>query len=484
MSLRAQDLTAPDTPVIDSVSVQWNSPINPNGDVLVSWQKCDSVDVRSYYIKYLNEVLGTYQFLDSVDANTTVYIDSKPITDPHYPQTYVVQAVDSSNNTSNHSVSHRTVRVFPWQKNEDCITKVELSWNAYEGWPEGVAYYDLYSVENLIINYIGRFDANTFEYLHPINESGTYFEYYARVTSATGRTSTSNRIPFTPDIDTKPTFLEAEYVTVENKQTKMRFHLDSLADINNYKLMRSIDSLGNFQSIMEFNHYTKSYLDVTDAGVEVDIHRYYYKLNFYDDCGNLLDSSRVISTVLLKGEADIKEHSQELFWSDYYNENLFEKDYKLYRYSTTELDKIVFSSSSNFYYKDDLREQDFQSFVGDFCYYIKVEADYLGPESIRSNTVCLSHPPSVIMPTAFAPFGFSQNRIFKPSFAFIAADNYYFSVYDRWGIKIFETTDYKEGWTGKKDGFTYTNGVYSFYLEYHSSDGKKFTEAGFFNLIN
>ena len=481
---KAQDLTPPDTPIIDSVTVQWLAPSNPNGDVLIAWQKSDSADVRSYYIKYLNEVLGTYQFLDSVDANTTVYIDSKSVTDPHYPQTYVIQAVDSSNNTSNHSVSHRTVRVFPWQKNQDCITKVELTWNAYEGWPEGIAYYDLYSVEGGITTHIGQFNASTFVHLYPVNESGTNFMYYARVTSINGRTSTSNKIPFTPDIDTKPTFIEAEYVTVDNKQTRMKFHLDLLADINNYELMRSVDSLSNFQSIMKFKDYTESYIDATDANVEVDLHRYYYKLNVYNDCDDLLDSSRAISTVLLKGEAEIKEHYQELVWSNYYNENSFEKDYYLHRYSTSELDKIVFSSSSNYYYKDDLREQDFRSFVGDFCYYIDVSADYLGPESIRSNTVCLSQPPSVVMPNAFAPFGSMGNRVFKPSFAFISPDNYSFSVYDRWGMKIFETKDYKEGWTGKKDGFTYNNGIYSYYLEYYSSDGKEFVEAGFFNLIN
>jgi hypothetical protein len=157
--VEAQDLTPPDAPTIDSVTVKWENPNNINGDVLITWQKSDSTDVRSYYIKYLNEALGTYKFLDSVDANTNSYLDTKEVTNPHRPQTYVVQAVDSANNTSSHSLPHKTVRVFPIQKEENCKIKVELTWNLYEGWNEGIEYFDLYSVEDSVHHYVAtRYD--------------------------------------------------------------------------------------------------------------------------------------------------------------------------------------------------------------------------------------------------------------------------------------------------------------------------------------
>lgn len=482
-SLNAQDLTPPDVPFIDSVTVQWAAPTNPNGDVLITWQFSDSTDVRSYYIKYLNEVLGTYKFLDSVDANTNTYLDSKVITDPHYPQTYVVQAVDSSNNTSNHSEPHRTVRVFPWQKDENCQVKVELTWNAYEGWLEGIEYFDLFTIENSVHYYLGRFDADETTYIYPIGSYNTHYEYYMRIKSNNGRTSTSNKIPFTPDIPSLPNFIDAEYVTVEGKQTRMGFSLDDNADINNYHLMRSVDSMQTFQNIMEFNNMEDAFLEISDANVKVDEQQYYYKLNLYDDCNHFIDSSRILSTVLLKGEANTSDHSQYLFWTAYYNSLNTDKNYRLYRFSETEL-PIIINSTSGYHYTDDLKTQDFESFVGDFCYYVEVSADYSGLESIQSNTVCISQPPSVIMPTAFTPNGFADNRIFKPSFAFISSNNYYFAIYDRWGFKVFETTDYKEGWSGKKNGYTYNNGLYSYYLEYYSSEEAKFVKTGVFNLIN
>jgi hypothetical protein len=483
-SLIAQDITAPDTPVIDSVTVQWLNPSNPNGDILITWQKCDSVDVRSYYIKYLNEVLGTYKLLDSVHANTTTYLDTKVITDPHYPQTYVVQAVDSANNTSNHSAPHKTVRIFPWQKDENCEIKVELTWNAYLGWDEGIDYYDIYVVYNSTHHYLGRFQEDELTLIYPLNNNTNYYEFYAKVTSNNGRTSTSNKIPFTPDIPLEPTFINAEYVTVEGKQIRILFNLDSLADINNYHLMRSIDSTGNFVDIMQFNNYKKNILEITDADVKVDAHQYFYKLNLFDECQTFLKSSGVLSSILLTGEANSDFYYQMLYWSDYYSENLLQKEYSLYRSSDSEIRKEIYYSSSDFVYKDDLRNQNFESFVGDFCYQIQVDPENIGGQVVLSNTVCLAQPPSVIMPTAFAPAGMVENRIFKPSFAFISSDNYYFVVYDRWGMKIFETQDYKEGWSGKDKSEFYPTGIYSYYLEYYSSDGKVFDKTGTFTLIN
>ena len=76
---KAQDSFPPDAPIIDSVSVQSESPSNLNGDVYIHWQASDSTDVRSYYIFYWNKSVSLYALLDSVDANTTEYLDTKAI---------------------------------------------------------------------------------------------------------------------------------------------------------------------------------------------------------------------------------------------------------------------------------------------------------------------------------------------------------------------------------------------------------------------
>ncbi len=483
--LGAQDVTAPDTPVIDSVTVLWEMPTNPNGDILITWQACDSLDVRSYYIKYLDELIGTYKFLDSVDAGTTTYLDTHADTDPNYPLTYVIQAVDSSNNASNHSLPHQSVRVFPWQKDENCQTKVELSWNAYQGWEEGIAHVDLYAIINGNHQHIGLFQADELEYLYPIAPANLNYEFYARIKSNSGRSSTSNKIAFSPNILNMPAFIEAEYITVENQQLALSFKLDSTADINHYHLVRSRDSMATFETVAHFDDYNKGRLHYTDGSVNVSRQQYFYRLYLLNDCSQVVDSSRTLSNLVLLGNATDNRYEYFLNWSPYYDSDSYDKDYKLYRYSSfnTESPTEMLESSSIFDYKDELGSQDFKSFVGDFCYYVQVVDSKNNNVSV-SNTICLSQEPSVYIPTAFDPNSYIEaNRTFKPIYAFISTQQYYFAIYNRWGLKVFETQDYKEGWKAEGKTGSFPSGIYAYYLEYYSSKGKKFVKTGTFNLL-
>ena len=482
--LYAQDITSPDTPVIDSVSVQWEHPVNLNGDVRISWAKCDSVDVRSYYIKYLNEVLGTYNLLDSVDANTITYLDTAEITDPHHAQSYVVQAVDYANNTSNYSSLHKTVRVFPWQVEENCQVKVELSWNAYLGWEKAVDYYDIYVIkDNSVTDYIGRFGSNIRTYIYTVPENVSHLEFYIKLKGIDGSSSTSNKVPFNPILPQKPAYIQANFASVESKQAMVQFKIDQTADIKNYRLMRSSNTRDNFKIIAEFNDYNEAILDYSDSEVKINKEQYFYRLDLYNDCSEFIDSSNTVSTILLEGEVNTQEHFQYLYWTEYYNKDMNENIYGLYRESEAEYPNMVYSSASNLNYKDDLLDEEFESLVGGFCYQIFEESNTTAFVK-KSNKVCLSQPPSVIVPSAFAPYGKEENRIFKPSYAFISDKDYYFSVFDRWGLLIFETSNPKQGWNGKNGELAYPNAMYTYVLRYYSSRNVKFEQTGTFNLFN
>lgn len=479
----SQDLTPPDTPVLDSVTVLWTIPINPNGDVLITWQKSDSIDVRSYYIKYFNEVLGTYKLLDSVDANTTSYLDFRGITDPLSAPQYVVQAVDSSNNTSNHSSPHQLVSLNSEQTIVDCKLNLEFLWNQYLGWDEGLDYFDLYYIDGDERGLLGRFNSGKGNFNYEINNEEDHFQFFIRTTSRNGRTSTSNKMLFIPDLSHQPEFIDLMYVTVENEQIRLKFSLDSSASINNYKLMRSVDNLMDFKAIMTFDNYQFPYLDATDAEVSVNSHQYFYKLNLYDDCDSLIDSSTVRSSILLKGNLLLSEHEQILRWTDYYNESNYSTDYYISRTTSTSFPNVLSQTSENKYI-DDLKVQDFSVFEGDFCYTVYVQPEDWLSDTVRSNSICLSHPPLVYIPNAFSPYGLGENKVFKPSTAFISFKNYYLAIFDRWGSKLFETKDPTEGWTGKTRVEEYPNGAYNYYLEYYSTEGEKSVKSGSFNLIN
>ena len=63
------------------------------------------------------------------------------------------------------------------------------------------------------------------------------------------------------------------------------------------------------------------------------------------------------------------------------------------------------------------------------------------------------------MPNAFTPNADGENDTFRP-----AQMNGYqfldFSIYNRWGQKVYETKDLNKGWDGRKNGIEQGSGVY------------------------
>ncbi|MBK8369670.1 MAG: gliding motility-associated C-terminal domain-containing protein [Bacteroidetes bacterium] len=81
---------------------------------------------------------------------------------------------------------------------------------------------------------------------------------------------------------------------------------------------------------------------------------------------------------------------------------------------------------------------------------------------IDSLTVTVSEEePTLYVPNAFTPNGDSINDIF-----WIGATNikeFHIIIFDRWGLKLFESSDLLDSWTGKVNGKEVPDGCY-FYL--------------------
>jgi gliding motility-associated-like protein len=56
-------------------------------------------------------------------------------------------------------------------------------------------------------------------------------------------------------------------------------------------------------------------------------------------------------------------------------------------------------------------------------------------------------------------------------------------VYNQWGQKVFETSDYNTGWDGTFNGKPQPVGVYVYVASIRLSDGRNITKKGSFNLI-
>jgi gliding motility-associated-like protein len=98
----------------------------------------------------------------------------------------------------------------------------------------------------------------------------------------------------------------------------------------------------------------------------------------------------------------------------------------------------------------------------------------------------LEPEPIVYIPNTFSPNGDGINDLFKISTSDSELDDYLFSVYNRWGELMFETTDPTQGWNGAANGSDYfvPPGVYPYYVKYSGiCQSETLEEKGFVTLI-
>jgi gliding motility-associated-like protein len=87
----------------------------------------------------------------------------------------------------------------------------------------------------------------------------------------------------------------------------------------------------------------------------------------------------------------------------------------------------------------------------------------VGTDTILINqTHCLNEP---LVPSAFTPNGDGLNDQFKPLLSG-NVNRFIFTIYNRWGNKVFETQSVQRGWDGKLNGVPAVGGVYIWYCEY------------------
>ncbi len=121
------------------------------------------------------------------------------------------------------------------------------------------------------------------------------------------------------------------------------------------------------------------------------------------------------------------------------------------------------------------------------CYFVVARVEMQFPDGnmetwySRSNTFCLDQPVKIQVPNAFKPSG--VNTHFKPLLVFGETSDFEMRIFNRWGTKIFETTDPKEGWDGRKSGRAVRQGIYVYQIKVTQPNGNVVERAGTVMLI-
>ncbi len=94
--------------------------------------------------------------------------------------------------------------------------------------------------------------------------------------------------------------------------------------------------------------------------------------------------------------------------------------------------------------------------------------------------------PVIFVPSAFTPNGDGYNDLLivrHNEHANYFFDEFYFTIYDRWGQMLFETTNPEEGWDGTFKGQPLPPDVYGYYLRTRCYNGEEFFKKGNVTLL-
>ncbi len=101
---------------------------------------------------------------------------------------------------------------------------------------------------------------------------------------------------------------------------------------------------------------------------------------------------------------------------------------------------------------------------------------------IVDQPTCSSSLLSTLMPTAFSPNGDGTNdALCLP--ASVCIRTFVLKIYDRWGEKLFETTQFSSCWDGTYKGKPLNSSVFAYYFEAELITGETFSQKGNISLL-
>jgi gliding motility-associated-like protein len=225
----------------------------------------------------------------------------------------------------------------------------------------------------------------------------------------------------------------------------------------------------------------------SDFTAKTDKNSYYYKVIDVDSCGYDGLQTNIGRTILLTAISNSNNLENYLSWNDYENWLGNVTSYNIYRGIDGVMDpapiaNVPFTGGPNSYTDDVSTILNGQ---GVFNYYVEAIEGMGNPYGFNdhalSNIAEAYQDPMVFIPNAFKPSG--VNNIFIPVMTFVGLQDYEFDIFDRWGQKIFTSTDVDKGWDG-----TYANkkaefGVYVYMVRFKDSKGEYFEFKGTVTML-
>jgi gliding motility-associated-like protein len=265
------------------------------------------------------------------------------------------------------------------------------------------------------------------------------------------------------------------------------FYIEESGEVTSFRLYRRTGPGNPLVEIQDFTDITGPTLNYIDRDPILPAQKQYqYELHSLDVCSDSIVGSNITGNIVL--QANSVSLQAFLSWNPYTDYETGVKSYQIYRIlneGDAQLINEVYAPDTVF--TDNLDFVSGSDIEDEICYYVVAEENdgYTRGEQghSHSNTACISVTPKILMPNAFTPNNDGRNDVIKPVLTFIP-QKYVFQVFDRWGSRIFETTDPETAWDGSVNGGEKASeGVYIYYILLTTTKGIEVEQRGEITLF-
>lgn len=263
--------------------------------------------------------------------------------------------------------------------------------------------------------------------------------------------------------------------TVEdNKAIRVVWLQSDETDFGYYEIIR----WKNGSNEQELVYTTTERTDTSwlDRSVNVQEVSYCYAVIVYDDCGHVSRPSNKACTIVLQGSAP--PFAFDLNWSAYSGWPNHVREYELFRSVDTGLLRPIVRVDT---IKRNYFDENLDYCWGGYWYAVKAyEEGNLLAESV-SNSIYLIQPPLLHIPNAFTMNDDQLNDDWGLVPVFVK--DYELNIYNRWGEKVFTTTDKKVDWSGLYKGSRKRTEVFIYTVRFTGWDRSTHFRKGTVTLV-
>ena len=277
------------------------------------------------------------------------------------------------------------------------------------------------------------------------------------------------------DIEFDNLEIDLRNVTVgtPDNRIEINWELETPAITDIFQIQRRPSNSG--QEFSNVSSVDGSAFTYTDVGINTDVNSFDYVVTSTNRCGTVIESE-IHTSILLTGVQDEKLNTI-LDFTDYLGWVNGVSNYDLFaRGNDATFNPLRFGSTPGSPILIDFDPQSYKR-----CYRIFAEEDEGDFTTSWSNEVCFFFSPVVIVPNAFTPNGDGLNDGF--GVRGIAVKEFIIQIYNRWGERIYESTDIEEKWFPTYRDRDVQMGTYMYLITFTDSQDKMYKKSGTINLI-